>query len=76
MGSYRTYLYLVKLQPWFLSLQWNTRFWTVLQAWFLCLQLGTCPWAQHSDDERLYNLLINRYDICRRNLVSHLERGA
>ena len=24
MGSYRTYYSLVKLQPWFLSLQWKT----------------------------------------------------
>ena len=26
-GSYRTYLFLVKLQPWFLNLQWKTFSW-------------------------------------------------
>ena len=30
-GCYRTYLYPVKLQPWFLSLQWKTCLWTDLQ---------------------------------------------
>ena len=34
MGSYPTYLSLVKLQPWFLSLQLKTCLWTELQPWF------------------------------------------
>ena len=42
---------LVKLQSWFLSLQWKTRLWTELQTWFLGLQWKTCLWAEHSDDE-------------------------
>ena len=23
-----------------------------LQPWFLCLQWKTCPWAEHSDDDK------------------------
>ena len=37
-GRYRTYLSLVKLQLWFLRLQWKTCLWTELQYWFLLLQ--------------------------------------
>ena len=37
-GSYRTYLSLVKLEPWFLSLQWKACLWARLQPWFLHLQ--------------------------------------
>ena len=48
-GSYRTYLSLVKLQPWFLSSQYKTCLWTELQPWYLSLQRKTCPWAEHSD---------------------------
>ena len=44
-GSYHTHLSLVKLQPWFLSLQWKTCLWTELHPWFLHLQWRTCPWA-------------------------------
>ena len=52
MASYRTYLSLIKLQPWLLSLQWKTCLWTELQLWFLRLQWKTCPWAEHSDNDR------------------------
>ena len=37
-GSYRTYSSLVKLQPWFLSLWWDTCLWAELQPWFLSLR--------------------------------------
>ena len=33
-GSYHIYFSLVKLQPWFLSLQWKTCLWTELQPAF------------------------------------------
>ena len=46
-GSYRTYSSQVKLQPWFLSLQWKTYIWAELQPWCLSLQWRTCPWAEH-----------------------------
>ena len=49
--NYRTYLSLVKLQPWFLSLQFKTYLWTELQHWFLRLQWKSCPWTKHSDDD-------------------------
>ena len=39
-------LSLVKLQPWFLSLQWKTCLWTELQRWFLSLQWKTCLWTE------------------------------
>ena len=51
MGSYPTYLSLVKLQPSFLSLQLKACPWTELQSWFLRLQWKTCPWVEHSDDD-------------------------
>ena len=41
----------IKLQPWFLSLQWKTCLWTELVPWFLRLQRKTCAWAEHSDDD-------------------------
>ena len=47
MGSYHTYSSLVKLQPWFLSLQWMTCLSAELQPWFLSLQWMTCPWVEH-----------------------------
>ena len=50
-GNSRTYSCLVKLQPWFLSLQWKTYHWTDLQPWFLRLQWRTCAWAENSDDD-------------------------
>ena len=50
-GSCRTYLSLVKLQPWFLSLQWKTCLLTELQPWFLRLQWKICSWAEHSGDD-------------------------
>ena len=37
-GKLPHYLSLVKLQPWFLSLQWKTYLWIELQPWFLRLQ--------------------------------------
>ena len=40
-GSYRTYLSPVKLQPWFISLQWKTCLWTQPRPWFLRLQWKT-----------------------------------
>ena len=46
-GSYSTYLSLVKLQPWFLSLRYKTCLWAELQPWCLSLQWRTCPWAEH-----------------------------
>ena len=46
--SYRTYSFLVKLQPWFLILWWKTCLWADLQSWFLRLKWRTCPWAEHS----------------------------
>ena len=46
-GSYRTCSSLVKLHPWFLSLQWKTWLLAELQPWCLCLQRRTCPWAWH-----------------------------
>ena len=46
-GSYCTYSFLVKLQPRFLSLQWETCLWAELQPWCLSLQWRTCPWAKH-----------------------------
>ena len=49
--KHRTYLSLVKLLPWFISLQWKTYLWAELQPWFLRLQWRTCPWAEHSDDD-------------------------
>ena len=33
-GSYGTYLSLVKLQPWFLSLRWKTYLWAELQPFY------------------------------------------
>ena len=51
MGSYRTYLSLVKLQPWFLSLQWKICLSAELQSWLLRLQWKTWPQAEHSDDD-------------------------
>ena len=42
---------LVKLQPWYLSLQWKTCLWAELWPWFLSLQWTTCPWAEYSDDD-------------------------
>ena len=51
MGNYRTYSYLVKLQPRFLSLQWKTCLWAELQPWHPNLQWRTCPWAEDSDDD-------------------------
>ena len=47
-GSYRTYSYVLKLQPWFLSLRWKTCLWAELQRWCLSLQWKTCPWTEHS----------------------------
>ena len=52
-GSYRTNPYLVKLQPWFLSLRLKTCLWAELHRWCLSLQWKTCPWAEHSDDHIL-----------------------
>ena len=49
-GSYRTYLSLVKLQPWFLSLRWKACLWAELQPWCLSVQWKTYPWAEHSCD--------------------------
>ena len=37
IGSYHTYSSLVKLRPWFLSLQWKTCLWAELQPWCLSL---------------------------------------
>ena len=55
-----TYLSLVKLHPWFLSLQWKICLWTELQPWFLRFQWNTCPWAEHSDDDtQILNTLPN-----------------
>ena len=50
-GSYRTYLYPVKLQPWFLNLQWKTCLWKKLQPWSLRLRWKICPWVEHSDGD-------------------------
>ena len=61
MGSIPTYLSVVKLQPWFLNLQWKTCLSTELQPWFLPLQWNTCPCAEHSggdDDDVRFNYLI------------------
>ena len=41
----------VQLQPWILSLQWETCLWAKLQFWCLSLQWKTCPWAEHSDSD-------------------------
>ena len=46
-GRCRTFKSLVKLQPWFLSLQWKTCLWAELQPWCLSLKWRTCPWAEH-----------------------------
>ena len=42
-GSYRTYSSIVKLQPWFLSLQWKTCPWAEHSWWWwwLCLNIMT-----------------------------------
>ena len=53
-GSYSTYSSLVKLQPWFLSLQFKTCLWAELQPWCLNLQWKTCPWVEHSVDDECY----------------------
>ena len=45
-GSYRTDSSLVKLKPWFLSLQWKTCLWVALQRWCLSLQWKICPWGR------------------------------
>ena len=50
-GSYHTYLSLVKLQSWFLSLQPKTSLWTELQPWLLRLQWKNCSRAENSDDD-------------------------
>ena len=50
-GCYRTYLFLVKLQPWFLNLRWKTCLCAELLPWCLSLQRKTCPWAELSDDD-------------------------
>ena len=49
-GSYRTYSFLVKLQPWFLSLRWKVCLWAELPR-CLNLQWRTCPRAEHSEDD-------------------------
>ena len=41
-GSYRTYSSLVKMQPWFLTLMWNTCLLAELPLWCLGLQWKTC----------------------------------
>ena len=67
--NYRTYLSQVKLQPWFLSLQWKAWLWTELQPWFLRLQWRTFLWAEHSDDDEYHgrnirpNLLFLRHCV-------------
>ena len=45
-GSYRTNSYLLKLQPWFLSLRLKSCLWAELQPWFLSLRLKSCLWAE------------------------------
>ena len=51
MANYCSYAFLVKLQPWFLSLRWNTCHCAELQSCCLSLQWKKCPWAEHSDDD-------------------------
>ena len=46
----RTYSSLVKLQPWFLSLQLKICLWQSCKPWCLSLQWKTCPWEEHSND--------------------------
>ena len=51
MGSYHTYSSLVKLQPWFLSLQWKTCLRQNCSLGSCACCVRTCPWAEHSDDD-------------------------
>ena len=50
-GSYRTYLSVVKLQLWLLSLRWKTCLRQNFTFGSLHLQWRTCPWAEHCDDD-------------------------
>ena len=52
MVSYLTYSSLVKLQPWFLSLQWKTCLWAELQPWCLnCSERPGLGQNTHDDDD-------------------------
>ena len=66
--SYHTYLALVKLQPWFLSLQWKTCLWTELQPSFLRLQWKICPWAKHWWCGILFYIIFILYKVCFNNV--------
>ena len=73
MGSYHPYLSLIKLQPWFLSLQWTTCLWTELQLWFLHLQWKTCPWEEHSDYDDDYYYLNYVYMFQERSFFKQVQ---
>ena len=72
--SYRIYLSIVKLQLWFISLQWKTCPWAEhsddddddVAVFINSLQWETCPCAEYCDDDDDVAVFINslRWKIC------------